>query len=118
LHSSSSPGRGDWQEAKKTRFKKISLQFEAQVAGMTKAQRDQAVEMEAQMEQQDRIIRVCFLPLASRALSVVRLTGLGLRLQETADARNNLESYIYEWKDKIVGDLRVYTTDTVADSFK
>ena len=39
-------------------------------------------------------------------------------LQETADMRNALESYIYDMKGKLGDSLRPYTTDADASSFK
>lgn len=40
------------------------------------------------------------------------------RVQETADTRNALESYIYDLKAKLSDTLRAYTTEEAANAFK
>ena len=38
-------------------------------------------------------------------------------LRETADKRNELESYVYTMRDKLVGSLRPYVEGKEADTF-
>lgn len=38
-------------------------------------------------------------------------------LKETADKRNELESYVYAMRDKLVGGLRPYIEGEEADAF-
>lgn len=38
-------------------------------------------------------------------------------LRETADKRNELESYVYTMRDKLVGSLRPYVEGEEADTF-
>lgn len=38
-------------------------------------------------------------------------------LRETADKRNELESYVYAMRDKLVGALRPYVEGEEADNF-
>ncbi|CAN0417270.1 unnamed protein product, partial [Laminaria digitata] len=38
-------------------------------------------------------------------------------LRETADKRNELESYVYTMRDKLVGNLRPYVEGEEADTF-
>jgi heat shock protein 4 len=73
---------------KKKKFKKVSLLATVVGAsGMNKQQLMEAEEDEAKLRQADRLV------------------------QQTADARNELESFIYEMRDKISGPLRDFGTD-------
>lgn len=68
--------------------------MEPNTSAWPKSQIDKAVEVEAQMANQDRV------------------------LKETADKRNELESYIYAMRDKLVGSLRPYIEGDEAEAFK
>jgi heat shock protein 4 len=81
------------KESKKKKFRKVNLDVQSETSSMTKQVLDLAVEKEAQMAQQDRI------------------------LQETADKRNELESYIYATRDRLIGDLKPYFTEDAAAAF-
>ena len=69
---------------KKRKYKKTPLEVESSVARMTRQQLNACLETEAQMANQDRVIR------------------------ETNDMRNELEAYIYKMRDEVIGDLRPY----------
>merc|ERR1719217_2035707 len=71
---------------KKRKYKKTPLEVESQVARMTRQQLNACLETEAQMANQDRVIR------------------------ETNDMRNELEAYIYKMRDEVIGDLRPYVS--------
>ncbi len=77
----------------KKKFKTHSLAVSTEAPGLSKAEKDAMVEVEAQMEQQDRIIR------------------------ETSDTRNALESYIYDLKAKLGEKLRPYSPEAEAAAF-
>ena len=77
-------------DAPKKKVKKVALEYEeSRPIQWTKAEQEQAYETEVAMSNADRIIR------------------------ETADMRNELESYIYDMRDKIVSEsqLAPYCTD-------
>ncbi|CAM9137702.1 unnamed protein product, partial [Sphacelaria rigidula] len=78
---------------KKKAYSKVPLKVDPKTAAWTKTQIDEAVLMEAQMANQDRVLR------------------------ETADKRNELESYVYLMRDKVVGSLRPYVEGEEADRF-
>ena len=77
----------------KKKFKTHSLAVATEAPGLSKTEKNAFVELEAQMEQQDRIVR------------------------ETADMRNALESYIYAMKSKLGDNLRPYITEADAAKF-
>eukprot|EP00624_Nannochloropsis_granulata_P001996 evm.model.NODE_19466_length_64249_cov_18.424255.11 len=79
--------------ATKKKFKTHSLSVVTVAPGLSKVEKDAFVEVEAQMEQQDRIIR------------------------ETADTRNALESYIYDLKAKLGDKLKPYAEESAAAAF-
>mmetsp|Transcript_16759 Transcript_16759/g.37682 ORF Transcript_16759/g.37682 Transcript_16759/m.37682 type:complete len:809 (-) Transcript_16759:229-2655(-) len=80
-------------EAKKKRVKKTNLEFKVNYPlDWTKTQLDELVEKEVSMANTDRIVR------------------------ETSDARNALESYIYDMRDKIHSSLSKYCTDVERDT--
>jgi len=79
--------------ATKKKYKTHSLPVVTVAPGLSKAEKDAFVEVEAQMEQQDRIIR------------------------ETADTRNALESYIYDLKAKLGDKLKPYISESAAAAF-
>ena len=66
----------------------------ASVARMTRQQLSACLETEAQMANQDRVIR------------------------ETNDMRNELEAYIYKMRDEVIGDLRPYVSDDAKQKFE
>lgn len=71
----------------KKRFTKVPLQIERESFGLDeKAVRD-ALELEASMANEDRLIT------------------------ETADKRNELESYIYTMRDKLIGEYKKFASD-------
>ena len=80
--------------APKKRFKKIELQIETVSFGLTRQQIKDTVELEAQMANEDRLII------------------------ETADRRNELESYIYAMRDKLDGSLKDFATNSERAQFK
>merc|ERR1719316_2231340 len=61
---------------------------------MTRQQLNACLETEAQMANQDRVIR------------------------ETNDMRNELEAYIYKMRDEVIGDLRPYVSDDAKQKFE
>jgi len=73
----------------KKKFKKIDLEIVSDVFGITKEGLKECLELEAAMANEDRVII------------------------ETADKRNELESYIYSMRDKL--DLSLKEFSTVAD---
>lgn len=74
----------------KKKYKAHSLTVATTAPGLSTAEKNAFVEQEAQMAQQDRIIR------------------------ETADMRNALESYIYDMKAKLGDALRPYVEEAAA----
>jgi heat shock protein 4 len=78
----------------KRRFKKVDLEVETTSFGLTKQQIKETIEIEASMANEDRIII------------------------ETADRRNELESYVYSMRDKLDGNLRDYATNSEKIQFK
>jgi heat shock protein 4 len=79
---------------KKRKYKKTPLEVAATLPKMSKAQLDAALELEAQMANQDRVI------------------------QETNDMRNELEAYIYKMRDDVIGDLRPFVADDAKSAFE
>ncbi|CAM9415568.1 unnamed protein product [Choristocarpus tenellus] len=79
---------------KKPVFSKVALKVDQQTAAWSKEKIDAAVLEEAQMANQDRI------------------------LKETADKRNELESYIYGMRDRLVDLLQSYVEPEEAEDFK
>jgi heat shock 70kDa protein 4 len=89
-------GEKDENGEKKKKSKRTNLEFTAvKPLDWSKAEVDKFQELEAQMENQDRIIR------------------------ETANMRNSLESYIYDMRDKIISDAHLgpYATDSEKAAF-
>jgi heat shock protein 4 len=79
----------------KRRFKRVDLAIDASdEQGLTRQQIKEALELEASMSYEDRLI------------------------VETSDKRNELESYIYSMRDKIDGSLKEYSTNKEKDTFK
>jgi len=81
---------------KKKKIKKTNLEFTiSRPLEWTKAERDAAYEAEVQMDNNDRIVR------------------------ETADMRNELESYLYDMRDQIVSESRLqpFCTDEEREVF-
>ena len=68
----------------KKKFKKVALEFEVQLPGLSEKAVKDSIELEASMFFEDKLIT------------------------ETADRRNDLESYIYAIRDRLVGDLKEY----------
>lgn len=80
---------------KKRKFRRIDLTVDVDRSGVLKGpQLVEACELEAKMGQQDRIIR------------------------ETAEARNDLESYCYKMRDAMDTDLKEYVNDADKEAFK
>jgi len=87
---------GEADEKKKNKIKKINLEYSVRrPLEWTKKEIDEAHEVEVAMANNDRIVR------------------------ETADMRNELESYIYDMRDKITSEshLGPYGTDEEKDAF-
>lgn len=78
----------------KKKFKKIDLEVVADVFGITKEGLKESLELEAAMANEDRVII------------------------ETADKRNELESYIYSMRDKLDLSLKDFATADDRDSLK
>lgn len=84
------------KEEKKKKIKKTNLEFSVvKPMEMTKAELSAAADAEAKMTSIDRLVK------------------------ETADTRNELESYIYDMRDKIISDrdLKPYCTDEESSKF-
>jgi len=77
----------------KKRFQKRDLQVAIVATGLSKTEVLSAQTQEAQMAAQDKLI------------------------QETADKRNELETYIYGMRDKIIDQLQPYVEDAVKEEF-
>merc|ERR1711988_349640 len=71
----------------KKKFKKVPLQVECERFGLDEKGIREALELEASMANEDRLIT------------------------ETADKRNELESYIYSMRDKLVGVYKKFASD-------
>ena len=71
----------------KKRFRKIPLTINVQAFGIDKKGIKDSLELEASMANEDRLIN------------------------ETADKRNELESYIYAMRDKLAGVLKAFSTE-------
>jgi heat shock protein 4 len=69
----------------KRRFRKVELKVDIEEPGLTRQQIKEAIELEASMAFEDRLI------------------------QETADKRNELEAYIYSMRDRLDGSLKAFT---------
>jgi heat shock protein 4 len=78
----------------KRRFKKVDLEVETTSFGLSKQTIKETLEVEANMANEDRIII------------------------ETADRRNELESYVYAMRDKLDGNLRDFVTNSEKSQFK
>jgi heat shock protein 4 len=92
----SAEGAKQEEPDKKKKIKKTNLEFtESHPLEWTKAETDKAFEMEASMTNNDRLIR------------------------ETSDKRNELESYIYDMRDRIISSshLAPYATEEEKTSF-
>ena len=79
---------------KKRKYKKIELEVVTDVFVMSASDLKQSIELEANMALEDRII------------------------VETADKRNELESYLYSMRDKLDKSLKAYGQDQVRDHLK
>lgn len=77
--------------AAKKRYKKTDLVVVPSLPGLTVKDIKDSIEVEAQMAFDDRLIT------------------------ETADKRNELESYIYSMRDKVVGEFKTYITAAEKD---
>jgi heat shock 70kDa protein 4 len=82
------------QPEPKKRYKKIDLQVDSVSFGLSRQQIKDTIELEAQMANEDRLII------------------------ETADRRNELESYIYAMRDKLDGNLKDFSTNSAKAQFK
>eukprot|EP00604_Paraphysomonas_vestita_P003705 CAMPEP_0174822838 /NCGR_PEP_ID=MMETSP1107-20130205/19020_1 /TAXON_ID=36770 /ORGANISM="Paraphysomonas vestita, Strain GFlagA" /LENGTH=438 /DNA_ID=CAMNT_0016043045 /DNA_START=1125 /DNA_END=2441 /DNA_ORIENTATION=+ len=82
------------ESAPKKRFKKVDLQIDTVSFGLTSQQIKDTIELEAQMANEDRLII------------------------ETADRRNELESYIYSMRDKLDSSLKDFATNSEKLQFK
>lgn len=78
----------------KKRFKKVDLHVDSVSFGLTRQQIKDTIELEAQMANEDRLII------------------------ETADRRNELESYIYAMRDKLDSSLKDFATNSEKSQFK
>lgn len=82
------------KESSKKKYKKVDLKVDVEEPGLTRDQIKAALEVEASMAFEDRLI------------------------VETADKRNELESYIYSMRDKLDGNLRDFASNQEKDSLK
>ncbi|GBG31787.1 Heat shock 70 kDa protein [Hondaea fermentalgiana] len=79
---------GEADKPKKKKFKAVSLQVESLFSkALSSSDVDNAAAREQEFAQQDRLLR------------------------ETAETRNKLEEYVYQFRDKISGALREFGTD-------
>jgi len=86
--------QGDQKEQKKKKkIRKVTLTINSRFSGFSKNELNDIVEQEAQMANQDRIIR------------------------ETAHKRNELEAYVYAMRDNIIGELRDFVSDADREVF-
>lgn len=93
--TASSTAEGGEATANKKRFKKTDLEVVVEYSlGLTRDEVKEAIELEASMANEDRIII------------------------ETADKRNELESYLYAMRDKIDGVLKTYASSAEKDALK
>jgi len=76
----------------KKRFTKVPLQFECESFGLSEKAVKEALELEASMANEDRLIT------------------------ETADKRNELESYLYAMRDKLVGEYKRFASESEVSS--
>lgn len=80
--------------APKRKFKKHDLEIRTDRFGVSKESINASIELEAQMANQDRMLR------------------------ETSQARNDLESYVYAIRDKIDGPLKSFAKSSEKDRLK
>lgn len=80
--------------APKRKFKKVDLVVDTERFGMTAKDIANSVELEAKMAHADKI------------------------LIETANKRNELESYIYSMRDRVDGDLKPFATEAESSGLK
>merc|ERR1712023_361570 len=76
----------------KKRFTKVPLKVETETFGLSEKAIKEALELEASMANEDRLIT------------------------ETADKRNELESYIYSMRDKLIGEYKKFATESEVSS--
>ena len=87
--------KDDAAPAAPKKYKKINVPFAVNTAmRFDKAQLEKAVEIESSFYNNDKLAR------------------------ETSDRRNELESYLYSMRDRIIGDLKEYCEDTETATFK
>jgi heat shock protein 4 len=80
---------------KKNKIKKTNLEFEVTYPlEWTKATKEEAMNLEAKLIVSDKLIK------------------------ETSDKRNELESYLYDMRDRIIGALRDFAPDDVREVFQ
>lgn len=82
------------EDAGKKKFKKVALHVDVEEPGLSKEQVKEALELEARMAYEDRLIT------------------------ETADKKNEVESYIYNMRDKLDGPLKAFAAPAEKDSLK
>lgn len=80
-------------EKKRKKMVRADLIVKARLPGMSDAELGQAVEEEARMARQDRI------------------------MEETANKRNELEAYMYALRDKLAGELSAFATDAEKQAY-
>jgi heat shock 70kDa protein 4 len=78
----------------KTKFRTTDLKIDAEEPGLSRDQIREALDLEASMAYEDRLIR------------------------ETADKRNELESYIYSMRDRLDGNLNPFSASGERDQLK
>merc|ERR1711871_1470699 len=76
----------------KKRFTKVPLKVETETFGLSEKAIKEALELEASMANEDRLIT------------------------ETADKRNELESYLYAMRDKLVGEYKRFASESEVSS--
>jgi len=93
-----SPAEGKEGEAeeppRKKRYKKVALAVDWPTPGLNAGALQSCIEKEAQMQDQDLLITA------------------------TNNAKNEVESYIYAMRDKVIDSLRPYCTDAEKESFE
>lgn len=87
-------GKEDEKSGDKKKYHKVDLKVDVEEPGLTETQIKEALELEANMAYEDRLII------------------------ETADKRNELEAYIYAMRSKLDGALKEFATSSEKDKLK
>mmetsp|Transcript_14890 Transcript_14890/g.31228 ORF Transcript_14890/g.31228 Transcript_14890/m.31228 type:complete len:858 (-) Transcript_14890:427-3000(-) len=86
-------GEGE-EPPRKKRYRKVALAVDWPTPGLAESALQSAIDKEAKMQDQDLLI------------------------EQTNNARNDVESYIYAMRDKVIDSLRPYCTDAEKEAFE